>query len=240
MLSECFDLLLEYHVLYVYTAKLLCLKNVSSRNQPQPRGYFQSNAANQTVNLPSPNIEPVAFLGRVITSTAQPHLILFWNSKTKSLQQSVRFSKQFPCESKPSSIHYLKYADSDLKYINHKYESYFLAYVQLRHKVSLVDSNTGLTIEVGRPEHGLNQIDNLRFDKVQDKRKGCIVLFDYKQRLAVTCEFNLESVLLLNFSIRSVCKFKVPASEKVQLMTILSDHVVIVTDNFVYREERYS
>ena len=167
---------------------------------------------------------------------AQQHLLLLWNSRTKSLQFHPDLYKQIQCESKPSSIHYLKYTCNDLNYYD-GYGRYFLAYVQSSARVSLVDSKTGLAIEVGRPEHGLNQIDNLRFDKVQDKRKGCIVLFDYKQRFAVTCEFNLESILSLNFSIRSVCKFKVPASEEVQLMTILNDNVVIVTDDCVYHAQ---
>ena len=166
---------------------------------------------------------------------AQQHLLLLWNFRTKSLQFHPGLYKQIQCELKPSSIHYLKYTCNDLNYYD--YGSYFLAYVQSSANVSLFYSKTGLTIEVGRTEHGLNQINNLRFYKVQDERKGCIVLFDYKQRLAVTCEFNLESILLLNFSIRSVCKFKVPASEEVQLMTILSDNVVIVTDNCVYHAQ---
>ena len=171
----------------------------------------------------------------MFVSHSPQRLLLLWNSKTKSLQFHPGLHKQIQCESKPSSIHYLKCYDNSVSYSS--YENHLLAYAQLNGKVSLVDSKTGLAIEVGRPEHGLNQIDNLRFDKVQDKRKGCIVLFDYKQRFAVTCEFNLESILSLNFSIRSVCKFKVPASEEVQLMTILNDNVVIVTDDCVYHAQ---
>ena len=164
------------------------------------------------------NTEPVVF----IDSDSNYCTFILWDRHGLFLTFHPEKPK-LACESKPSSFHCIR---------NN------LAFAELSGKVTVVDLETRLSIEVCSAEHGLKNIDNLRITILAKNKKSQLILFDYKEKMCVSCDFNLESVLGLGFSITEVCKFEVDSSETVQLMTLLNDNIVIVTENFIYREKR--
>ena len=168
--------------------------------------------------------EPLLFLGDL--KSAQYCVLIAFNSSDLSLTfyPEDQTKHSHPCKSKPCSItaceNILVFAES----------SGSLTFVHLISRIS---------IEVSPQEHGMNCIDNFCFDSLYaNSGKGRIVLFNYKDRLALTCGFDLQSLLSLQFSILEVCKFNVEAKEKVLLMTILDENFVIVTEQMIYREKR--
>ena len=174
--------------------------------------------------------EPLLFLG-ILESTrfcivSNPYCVLIaWNSSDLSVTFHPEDQKKekYPSKSKPCSLtvceDVLVYAES----------SGSLTFAHLISRIS---------IEVSSQEHGMNCIDNICFDSLHADGKGKVVLFNYKDRLAVTCGFNLQSLISLQLSIIKVCKFNVEATEKVLLVTILDDIFVIVTEEMIYREKR--
>ena len=112
--------------------------------------------------------------------------VVLWSSTDGSLHFYPEKLK-FPCESKPYAIHYTEK---------------MLAFAEKSGTVTIVDLESRLSVKVRPVEHGIKEVNNLRFFKIDgNEKKGHLVMFNYAERLCVVCEFKLESVLNLKFYI---------------------------------------
>ena len=157
--------------------------------------------------------------GKYCGASRSSFSVVFWSSTDGSLHFQPEKPK-FPCESKPSAIHYTET---------------MLAFAENCGTVTIVDLESRLSVKVRPVEHGMKKVNNLRFFKIDgNKKKGLLVMFDYTEKLCVLFGFDLESLFNLKFSMMNVCRFDVPSSETVSLMTLLCGNVIIITEDNIY------